>query len=73
MPFVPVQTVALRWQMDQGTFPLATIRWPPNPWSLFGHSSWAYAGKPGVDAALFQKASFLTEADAQKIADAVRV
>jgi hypothetical protein len=51
---------------------MATIRWPPNPWSLFGHSCWADAGKPGVDSALFQRASFLTEADALQIAKALQ-
>ncbi len=59
------QTVALRWQMDQGVFPVVTMQWAPRVWTPFGHTHplGANGGAPGVDAALFQKASFLDEAD----------
>ena len=57
-----MQTVALRWQMDQGTFPLLEMKWAPKPWQQFGYGAW---GKdvPGIDARLLHKASFLDEHD----------
>lgn len=38
---VKMQTVALRWQIDQGTFPLVSMRWGPAAWRQFGM---AYGG-----------------------------
>lgn len=57
---VKMQTVALRWQIDQGTFPVAPMRWGEQAWSQFGYYYWHINNKtPGVDAALFQVDSFL--------------
>eukprot|EP00878_Enallax_costatus_P030031 GHUV01032634.1.p1 GENE.GHUV01032634.1~~GHUV01032634.1.p1 ORF type:complete len:143 (+),score=54.69 GHUV01032634.1:3-431(+) len=37
---VSVEVVALRWLIDQGTFPLAAARWSASagPWATFGHT-----------------------------------
>eukprot|EP00200_Dunaliella_tertiolecta_P005346 CAMPEP_0202357714 /NCGR_PEP_ID=MMETSP1126-20121109/11636_1 /ASSEMBLY_ACC=CAM_ASM_000457 /TAXON_ID=3047 /ORGANISM="Dunaliella tertiolecta, Strain CCMP1320" /LENGTH=540 /DNA_ID=CAMNT_0048950661 /DNA_START=137 /DNA_END=1759 /DNA_ORIENTATION=+ len=63
---VTMQTVALRWQIDQGLFPIATIRWSEKCWNQFGFY-YHYKPRPGVDAQLFQVESFLDEADMQKL------
>jgi len=59
---VKMATVALRWQIDQGTFPIATARWAPNNWRQFGFRHWDGV-TPGVDWQLFQVDSFLDPAD----------
>ena len=48
-----METVALRWQIDQGTFPIASVRWPPRTWRQFGYSYWR-GDTPGLDYQLFQ-------------------
>lgn len=60
---VKMQSVALRWQMDQGCFPVATVRWAPRCWKQFGYWYWTEYLKPAVDSALFQKESFLDSDD----------
>ncbi|MEW5315305.1 MAG: hypothetical protein WDW38_006745 [Sanguina aurantia] len=65
---VKMQTVALRWQIDQGTFPLVTTRWGSDSWRNYGHSTAGKNNEPGIDAALFQKASFLDASDAELLA-----
>ncbi len=63
---VKMQTVALRWQIDQGTFPVVTSRWGEMGWRQFGYDFWA--GKtPGVDWQLFQVESFLDADDMKKL------
>ncbi|GMH36134.1 hypothetical protein BSKO_04002 [Bryopsis sp. KO-2023] len=59
---VTFQTVALRWQMDQGTFPLCTMGWAPHQWKSFGYLP-GDDKVPGLDHQLFHKASFLDEQD----------
>ncbi|GFR49624.1 hypothetical protein Agub_g11696 [Astrephomene gubernaculifera] len=65
------ETVALRWQIDVGCFPLVTTRWGQRVWRQFGYEGWASAqrngGKPGVDAALFQVESFLDVDDVRQL------
>ncbi len=55
---VKMQTVALRWQIDQGTFPVATLRWGDKQWSQFGFY-YHRGAHPGLDWQLFQVDSFL--------------
>lgn len=66
-----IETVALRWQIDAGTFPLATTRWGPRVWRQFGALGWASharsGGSPGVGSALFQVESFLDAQDVQAL------
>ncbi|EFJ45335.1 radial spoke protein 5 [Volvox carteri f. nagariensis] len=68
---VKPETVALRWQIDAGCFPLATTRWGPRAWRQFGYLGWGSqemsGGKPGVDAALFQVESFLDVDDMTRL------
>ncbi len=59
---VKMQTVALRWQIDQGTFPVATARWGDQAWSQFGHY-FPKGPHPGLDWQLFQVDSFLDMED----------
>lgn len=37
---VSVEVVALRWLIDQGTFPIAAVRWSASagPWATYGHT-----------------------------------
>lgn len=63
---VKMQTVALRWQMDQGTTPVANMRWTPKCWKQFGYLHWTEK-RPGVDAALFADNSFLDAEDMAKL------
>ena len=65
---VSMQSVALRFQMDQGTFPLAPINWEPFTWMPYGNPVWLDPKTPGVDHKLFHKASFLDEGDLALIA-----
>ncbi|GIL49677.1 hypothetical protein Vafri_5995 [Volvox africanus] len=68
---VKPESVALRWQIDTGCFPLATTRWGPRVWRQFGYLGWSSlelsSGKPGVDAALFQVESFLDVEDMTRL------
>jgi hypothetical protein len=50
---VAMQTVALRWQIDAGTFPAASVRWGDGAWAQFGHR-FHRGPAPGIDAQLFQ-------------------
>lgn len=59
---VRMQTVALRWLIDLGTFPVATVRWGEAAWSQFGYTYWT-GSTPGLDWQLFQVDSFLDEED----------
>ncbi|GAX80302.1 hypothetical protein CEUSTIGMA_g7740.t1 [Chlamydomonas eustigma] len=59
---VKMQSVALRWQIDQGTFPMVSSRWGPACWRQFGFDYWRGA-TPGVDWQLFQVESFLDAED----------
>lgn len=59
---VRMQTVALRWLIDNGTFPLATTRWGDRAWSQFGYLFHTKA-TPGVDYQTFQVESFLDQDD----------
>jgi len=59
---VRMQTVALRWLIDMGTFPVATVRWGEAQWSQFGYHYWTGV-TPGVDWQLFQVDSFLDVED----------
>lgn len=68
---VTLQTVALRWQMDQGVFPVVTMDWAPNQWRPFGHHA-KYGKQPGLDQQLFHKASFLDEDDMAALTRAVK-
>lgn len=63
---VKMQTVALRWQIDQGTFPIATLRWGEKTWSQFGFYYWR-GSHPGLDWQLFQVDSFLDMEDMTKL------
>eukprot|EP00775_Hariotina_reticulata_P001539 gene1539-1877_t len=76
-----MEVVALRWLIDQGLFPVVGARWTADagPWATFGHThglpkepatAEAAGGVrfvPGVDAALFQVASFLEGDDVAAI------
>ncbi|GLC34831.1 NEDD4 E3 ubiquitin-protein ligase [Pleodorina starrii] len=68
---VKPETVALRWQIDAGCFPLVVTRWDKRVWRQFGYLGWASpeisGGKPGVDAALFQVESFLDVDDVTRL------
>lgn len=66
---VTLQTVALRWQMDQGVFPVVTMDWAPHQWRPFGHYP-KHGRQPGLDHQLFHKASFLDEDDMTALASA---
>ena len=60
------QTVALRWLINQGTFPVVTSRWPGRCWSQFGYEAWSVErrGRAGLDGQhLFVVASFLDADD----------
>lgn len=59
---VTMQAVALRWQMDQGTTPVARICWDPKCWRQFGYLHWTEK-RPGLDPPLFCSPSFLDEQD----------
>ena len=61
-----MQSVALRWQVDQGTFPVVASRWGASGWRQFGFDHWGGA-TPGVDWQLFQVDSFLDEGDMQAL------
>lgn len=63
---VKMQTVALRWQIDQGTFPVVTTRWGRQSWRQFGYDFWG-GSTPGVDWQLFQVESFLDAADVKEL------
>mmetsp|Transcript_36018 Transcript_36018/g.101993 ORF Transcript_36018/g.101993 Transcript_36018/m.101993 type:complete len:511 (-) Transcript_36018:159-1691(-) len=65
---VSMQSVALRFQMDQGTFPLAPVNWEPFTWMPYGNPVWLDNKAPGVDHNLFHKGSFLDEEDLALIA-----
>lgn len=60
---VKMQSVALRWQMDQGCFPISTVRWAPRCWKQFGYWHWTEYLRPAIDSAVFQKESFLDSDD----------
>ncbi|KXZ53326.1 hypothetical protein GPECTOR_7g1220 [Gonium pectorale] len=68
---VKPETVALRWQIDSGCFPLVATRWGRRVWRQFGYEGWGSpeqnGGRPGVDAALFQVESFLDVEDVRKL------
>lgn len=64
---VSIQTVALRLQMDKGTFPLCPVNWEPFHWMPYGHPVWMDHFKPGVDHKLFHKSSFLDESDLSRL------
>ena len=59
---VKMQSVALRWLIDQGVFPIVTTRWARDGWRQFGFSHWRGAN-PGIDWQVFQVESFLDAAD----------
>ncbi|GFH06605.1 aldo_ket_red domain-containing protein, partial [Haematococcus lacustris] len=63
---VKMQTVALRWQVDLGMFPVATTRWGRQCWSQFGYPYWR-GSTPGLDWQLFQVESFLDAQDMAKL------
>ncbi|KAL6758295.1 radial spoke protein 5 [Haematococcus lacustris] len=63
---VKMQTVALRWQVDLGMFPVATTRWGRQCWSQFGFPYWR-GSTPGLDWQLFQVESFLDAQDMAKL------
>ena len=63
---VKMQTVALRWQIDQGTFPVATTRWSEQSWTQFGYY-YHRGATPGVDWQLFAVDSFLDADDMKKL------
>jgi hypothetical protein len=62
IPGVKMQTVALRWQIDQGTFPIVATKWADKCWRQFGFDFWCGA-TPGVDYQIFQVESFLDAED----------
>ncbi|KAG2484363.1 hypothetical protein HYH03_016782 [Edaphochlamys debaryana] len=68
---VKPETVALRWQIDAGCFPLVTTRWASHVWRQFGYEGWAHftqsQGRPGVDGHLFQVESFLDMDDVTQL------
>eukprot|EP00873_Tetraselmis_striata_P008526 jgi/Tetstr1/428790/TSEL_018777.t1 len=64
---VSMQSVAMRFQMDQGTFPLCPVNWEPFVWMPYGNPVWIDHKTPGVDHKLFHKGSFLDEDDLAKI------
>eukprot|EP00877_Chromochloris_zofingiensis_P015228 jgi/Chrzof1/995/Cz01g36060.t1 len=64
---VKVEAVALRWVMDQGLFPITPIKWWPTAWTTFGYCHGNATGGLCVDAALFQKESFLDHDDVTKL------
>ena len=57
-----MQSVALRWQIDQGTFPVVATRWGAAGWRQFGFDYWG-GSTPGIDWQLFQVESFLDAED----------
>lgn len=65
------EAVALRWLIDQGTFPVVTTRWAPRgAWRQFGYEGWwpvERRGRPGVDKELFGVGSFLDARDVAAI------
>lgn len=63
---VKMQTVALRWLIDLGTFPIATARWGEKAWSQFGFYYWRGV-TPGVDWQLFAVDSFLDVEDMKRL------
>lgn len=69
---VKPETVALRWQIDAGCFPLVTTRWSSRVWRQFGYEGWSSfevsGGRPGVDGPLFQVESFLDVEDVRALA-----
>lgn len=67
---VSMQSVAMRFQMDQGTFPLCPVNWEPFTWMPYGNPVWVDHKTPGVDHKLFHKGSFLDEDDLAKIINA---
>uniref|UniRef100_A0A061R728 Aldo keto reductase n=1 Tax=Tetraselmis sp. GSL018 TaxID=582737 RepID=A0A061R728_9CHLO len=69
---VSMQSVAVRFQMDRGTFPVLPVNWEPFVWMPFGNPVWLDHNKPGVDEKLFHKASFLDEDDLALIASRTR-
>lgn len=62
---VRMETVALRWQIDQGTTPVVTLRWTADPWKpcylTQGHDTCGPAGN--MNGGLFSSKSFLDEKD----------
>lgn len=63
---VKMQTVALRWLIDQGTFPVLGMQWRDRSWRQFGFNHWAGA-TPGMDWQLFQVESFLDIQDVETL------